>query len=83
MSGEGALDKRKINLRVAIETCEKVLKKYSQKEDDDESVSFVRALEDATRDIELPPEAYAEIANEVEANRKKRMERRAQRRASK
>ena len=80
MSNEGNCDKRKINLRVSIETCEKVLKKYSQKGDDGAAVSFVRALEDATRGIELSAEVYAEISKEVQANRDKRM---AKRRAAK
>lgn len=80
MSNEGDLDKRKINIRVRIETCKKVLKKYGLPDDTGDSAAFVRALEDATRNVALLPEDYEAIAAEVQANLDKRM---AKRRAGK
>jgi len=80
MSNEGDLDKRKVNIRVRIETCEKVLKKYGLPEDTGDSAAFVRALEDATRNVALFPEDYEAIAAEVRENLEKRL---AKRRASK
>lgn len=73
MSNEGDLDKRKVNIRIRIETCEKVSKKYGLPEDVGDSSAFVRALEDATRDVALSPEDYEAITAEVRANFAKRM----------
>ena len=80
MSNEGDLDKRKVNIRLRIETCEKVLKKYKLPEDAGDSHAFVRALEDATRDVALTPDDYEAITAEVRENYRRRM---AKRRASK
>lgn len=80
MSNEGDLDKRKINIRVRIETCEKVIKKYGLPDDTGDAAAFVRALEDATRNVALLPEDYEAITAEVRDNLNKRM---AKRRAAK
>ena len=69
MSGEGSLDKRHFSIRVAIETCRKAEAKYAQEGDESWRDSVIRALEDATRDYQLSPEDYRQIAAEVEANR--------------
>lgn len=76
MSNEGNLDKRKVNIRIRIETCEKVAKKYGMPEDDGDATAFVRALEDATRDVALMPKDYEAIAAEVRQNYEKRMAKR-------
>ena len=76
MSNEGHLDKRKVNLRIRIETCEKVLKKYKMPGDNGDANAFVRALEDATRDVSLSPKDYEEITAEVRKNFEKRMAKR-------
>lgn len=76
MSDEGDLDKRKVNIRIRIETCEKVLKKYKLPDDDGDARAFVRALEDATRNVSLTPADYEAITAEVRANYKKRMAKR-------
>ena len=76
MSGEGSLDKRVFTIRVAIDTCRKAEAKYAQEGDESWRDSVIRALEDATRDYQLSPSDYLEIAAEVEANRRARQAKR-------
>ena len=72
---EGALDKRQVSLRVRIELVRRTVKNFGREEDGtDVSPSIVRALEEATRDVELSPEEYKEIAAEIERNREKRQQ---------
>lgn len=77
MSNEGNCDKRLLSLRVSLETCRGVEKKYRHEDDTDKGTAFIRALEDAVRDVHLSPEDYQIIANECKANLAKRMARRA------
>lgn len=76
MSDEGDIDKRKVNIRVRIETCKKVVAKFGVEGDAGEAPAFVRALEDATREVTLTPEDYEAIAAEVRRNLEKRMQKR-------
>lgn len=74
---EGALDKRQVSLRVRIELVRKTVKSFGREEDGkDVSPSIVRALEEATRDVELTPEEYREIGEEIDRNRTKREQKR-------
>ena len=66
-----------MKIRISIETCRKIVRKYSRKGDIGDSVAFVRALEDATRGVALLPEDYMKIAEEVKLNFAKRMAKRA------
>lgn len=68
MPNEGKCDKRLIHLRVDLETCRAVEKKYGQPEDDARSVAFIRALEDATRRVELTSKDYELILKEQRSN---------------
>ena len=76
MSSEGSLDKRLFTARVSIETCRKAESKYRQDGDKTWRDSLVRALEDATRDYQLTADDYRAIADEIEANRQSRIEKR-------
>lgn len=80
MSNEGDVDKRQVGLRADLDLCRKVEKKYARPEDDNKSVAFIRALEDATRNVRLDAADYDAIAAEAHANLEKRM---AKRRAAK
>ena len=77
MSNEGSLDKRVFTMRVAIETCKKAEAKFAQEGDASWRDSLIRALEEATRDYQLTPDDYREIAAEIEANRQARKENRS------
>ena len=77
MSGEGDCDKRLVHLRVPLETCRAVEKGFARPGDTAKSTAFIRALEEATRDIRLTPEDYRIIQRESDENLKKRHERRA------
>lgn len=77
MSNEGKCDKRLLSLRVSLETCRGVEKKYRHEDDTDKGTAFIRALEDAVRDVHLSPEDYQIILNESRENLRKRMARRA------
>ena len=68
MANQPNVNKRHITVRVNIETCRAVEKKYRQDTDTNATPAFVRALEDAVRDVELTPEDYKLIADEAFAN---------------
>lgn len=59
-----------------LEIREKVKAKYRVNENDSLSKMYARAIEDAVRDVELPPEAYDLIAQEIRANLAKREQKR-------
>lgn len=64
-------NKRHVTMRVNVETCRAVEKKFGRKGDASASIPFIRALEDATRDVILDAADYQRIANEVSANARK------------
>lgn len=76
MSNEGDIDKRQVGIRVDLDVCRKVEKKFSLPEDSTRSVAFIRALEEATRGVRLTAEDFKIIAAEAEDNLKKRIARR-------
>lgn len=76
MSNEGDTDKRKVNLRIRIETVRKAIRDYAREGDDGDSSALIRALEEATKDIALTADDYILIAEEVRENERKRMEKR-------
>ena len=76
MSNEGDIDKRQVGIRVDLDTCRKVEKKYRQPEDSNRTIAFIRALEDATRNVRLTAEDYKLIAAEAEANLRRRLQNR-------
>lgn len=76
MSNEGDTDKRKVNLRIHIETVRKAIRGYAHEGDNGDAPALVRALEYATQDIALTAEDYRLIAEEVERNEQARMEQR-------
>ena len=72
MSNMPDITKRQVSTRIDIELCRKVEKEFSRPGDKAKSLAFVRALEEATRDIELDDEDYELIAAEIKANKKVR-----------
>ena len=72
MSNMPDVTKRQVSTRVDIELCRKVEKEFSRPGDKTKSLCFIRALEEATRDILLDAEDYAQIAKEIKANQRKR-----------
>ena len=82
MSNEGHCDKMQVSLRIMIETVKKTVKSFGRDSDGgDIAPALVRALEEATRDVPLTTQEYAEISAEVEKNRQKREEKRRKRQA--
>lgn len=73
MAGEGATDKRLFSIRMPIETIKKAERGFAKEGDQSFRESIVRAVEEATRSTALTPADYRAIAEETEANLKKRM----------
>lgn len=68
MSNQPSPDKRQVGLRIDLDVCKRVEKKYSQPDDVTRSVAYIRALEDATREVQLTAEDYEEILAEARRN---------------
>ena len=66
------VNNRMIGLRPPIELCRKVERKYLRDDDRGNSVAYIRALEDATRDVRLTTKDYSEIAAEARRNAQRR-----------
>lgn len=64
--------KRQVSTRIDIETCRKVEKTFSRPGDKSKNLAYIRALEDATRDVILDEADYEIILAEVKANKQKR-----------
>lgn len=62
---------KQVGLRVSVQLCRKISVGFSKPSDRFESQAFIRALEEATRDVVLTVEDYQKIASEVQANRDK------------
>ena len=73
---ETAVDTRVIVATVKIEVCKKVETKYRLSPQDSHSTIYARALEDATRDVQLTEDDYKTIAAEIAQNRAKRQAKR-------
>ncbi len=65
---------RQVGLRPSVELCRKVKVGFSREGDKYESDAFIRALEEATRNVVLTEADYDAIAAEVRANRAHRSE---------
>ena len=72
MANMGKTTKRQVAIRLDIDLCVAVEKKYSQPHDRNMVTAYIRALEDATRDVVLSSHDYKLIAAEVRANELKR-----------
>jgi len=72
MSNMPDTNKRQVSTRIDIETCRKVEKTFARPGDKSKNLAFIRALEDATRDVVLTEEDYEIILAEVKANKQKR-----------
>ena len=76
MANEIALDKRRYCLRLHIETIKKAEARFGFPTDDGASPALIRAIEEATRDVQLTAKDYADIDAEVQANNVKRIAKR-------
>jgi len=72
MPNKPNVNNRQVGLRPTIELCRKVKVGFGREGDRHESDAFIRALEEATRDVVLTVADYDAIAAEVRANRKHR-----------
>lgn len=64
--------KRQVATRLDLDLCYMVEKKFGQPYDTSKSTAYIRALEDATRDVQLTAKDYKLIAEEVRRNELKR-----------
>lgn len=76
MSNEGDLNKRAMALRVPLKICRQITKKFSIASDRGNAPAFIRALEQAAKDIELTQEDWDAIKKEMAHNLEKRMKQR-------
>ena len=83
MANEGKTSKIVVSMRIELQLCAMVERKYKHKEDKDNAVAYVRALEDATRDVLLTAEDYRKIAAQVAKNEAKRIDNRNKKRSMK
>ena len=72
MANMGKTTKRVVAMRLDLHLCKAVERKYRLGSDRDQTTCFVRALEDATRNVPLTAQDYIEIAEEVRRNEMKR-----------
>ena len=72
MPNKPNIHNRQVGLRLGIELCRKVKVGFGKKGDRHESTAYIRALEEATRDVVLTLSDYEAIADEVRANRIRR-----------
>lgn len=61
--------------RIDLHLCKAVEIKYLRPDDKDLGTAYIRALEDATRDVKLTAKDYQEIAEEIRRNELKRRDR--------
>ncbi len=71
MSNQPDPTKRLVSARIDIELCRRIEKSYSRPGDVAKYLPFIRALEDATRDIVLDAEDYELIAEEIRENKRR------------
>lgn len=72
MPNKPSVNNRQVGLRVSVELCRKVKVGFGRDGDKHESEAFVRALEEATRDVILTVADYDAVAAEVRANKEHR-----------
>lgn len=66
------INKRHVGLRIELETCYMVEKKYGRPGDTSRATAFIRALEDSVKGVVLDAADYDAITLETKANEKKR-----------
>ena len=66
------ITKRQVSTRLDIELCRKVEKEFTRTGDKSKGLAYVRALEEATREIVLDDADYEIIAEEIRQNKVKR-----------
>ncbi len=76
MSNEPNTDKRQLSLRIDLDVCKRVERKYTLPGDTGRVTAYLRALEDATREVVLTPEDYEAMREESRQNMIKRMQKR-------
>lgn len=72
MSNMPDVNKRQVANRLDVELCRKVEKGFTREGDKGKNLAYVRALEEATRDILLDDHDYELIRAEIKANKAKR-----------
>lgn len=72
MPNKPNVNNRQVGLRVSVELCRKVKVGFGRDGDKHESDAFIRALEEATRDVILTVADYDAVAAEVRANKNRR-----------
>lgn len=68
MANQPSANKRHISMRVNVEVCRAIEKRFGRDDDNNSTIAFIRALEDAARDVELTAEDLELIAEEIRAN---------------
>ena len=77
---EGKTSKRVVCMRLELQLCKAIERKYGKPSDGNKrSLAYIRAIEDATRDVILTADDYREIAAEMERNQAARMAKRRNR----
>lgn len=72
MANSPKVTKRQKGLRIDLELDAKILYGFSRPGDRNDTPAYIRALEEATRKIVLPAEAYEAIADKKRRNEAKR-----------
>lgn len=68
MANMGKTNKKQIAVRLELTTCRAVEKKFKKSGDTSDVVAYIRALEEATRDVILTKEDYKIIQRQIEEN---------------
>lgn len=68
MANMGKTNKRQVSVRIELTTCRAVEKKFKRAGDTSDVVAYIRALEEATRDVILTKEDYKIIQEQIEEN---------------
>ena len=76
---EGKTSKRVVCVRLEISLCKAIERKYGKDGDESKSLAYIRAIEDATRDVLLTADDYRQIAEEIDRNEKARLAKRRNR----
>lgn len=72
MPNKPDINKTQVGLRVPLELSAAVLRGFSRKGDKADSTAFIRALEEATRNITLTADDLIEIGKKAKQNAAKR-----------
>ena len=68
MANMGKTNKRQIAVRLELTICRAVEKKFKRDSDTSDVIAYIRALEEATRDVILTKEDYKIIQRQIEEN---------------